>query len=210
MSSAAPCAMSDEWVSRRSWLTHPGHEEHMMVPGKRRCMHCQTKGLCPDHGSLACTNNILTRRRYLQSHQKTLSFNIREAEVHAARIAVNIAIANDMFDLRINLRDEAIRECLDVTVVPLQMNSQYEIQTASPKTIQYPCTNITDKLTKNRHSPPSCNINRKCRIIKETECEVNSQPSPASQYVRLHQVLQRGMATAFHSAIHAPALHRSE
>ena len=56
---------------------------------------------------------------YLQGHEQTFAFNVSKTEVHTARIASSIAIADDMFDLRIDLIDETVGERLDTRVVPL-------------------------------------------------------------------------------------------
>ena len=50
---------------------------------------------------------------YLQRHEERLALHIREAEVHAARVAVRVAVPDDVVDLRVNTVDETVRELLD-------------------------------------------------------------------------------------------------
>ena len=59
-------------------------------------------------------------RTYLQRHEERLTLDVREAQVHAAGVAVRITIPDDMVDLRVDTVDEALRELLDSCMVALE------------------------------------------------------------------------------------------
>lgn len=57
---------------------------------------------------------------YLQSHEQAFAFHVRKAEIDTARVAVRIAVPDDVLDFGIDLVDESVGEALDVGMVSLQ------------------------------------------------------------------------------------------
>jgi len=56
----------------------------------------------------------------LESHEKTLAFNVRETQIHTPRIPIWITISRNMLHLRGYPSDKPIGERLDMCIVKLR------------------------------------------------------------------------------------------
>lgn len=56
---------------------------------------------------------------YLERHEKTLAFDIREAQVNAAWVSIRVAVPHDHVNLCVEAIHKTVRQCLDVIVIDL-------------------------------------------------------------------------------------------
>ena len=64
---------------------------------------------------------------HLQSHQKTFTFDVREAEVYTTGIATGVPVADYMLYSSIDFVDQPVREVFDPGMVSLRTGFQYHV-----------------------------------------------------------------------------------
>ena len=63
----------------------------------------------------------VTLKSHFKCHQQRLSFNICKTEIDTARISTLVSIADNVFNLRIDFADKAIRKLFNASVITLEM-----------------------------------------------------------------------------------------
>jgi hypothetical protein len=81
----------------------------------------------PDDRAISCTDdnkhNASMKKHesaYLKCHQQTLAFNVCKTEVNTTRVAIYIAIPNNMLHLTIEFANQALGKFFNVSVVSLE------------------------------------------------------------------------------------------
>lgn len=83
---------------------------------------CRLTEQCASEYYIVSVTTHEQRRRTvadLERHEKTLAFDIREAQVNAAWVSIRVTVPHDHVNLCVQAIYKAVRQCLDVIVIDL-------------------------------------------------------------------------------------------
>lgn len=110
----------------------------MMAQAMLKCKHCPTTKQCPRTQIEVYTSKQNLIKANLQGHQETLSLHIRETEVDASWVTVDISVSYNVLNLCIDALNQAIRELFDPGMVPLIKEENEKINILSQNEAEKP------------------------------------------------------------------------